>query len=90
MASSAVALEDVHSLDIMTELLRRMKCSSKPDKRLILVGPPGSGKGTQSPIIKDEYCLCHLATGDMLRAAVAAKTPLGIKAKEAMEKASAF
>lgn len=49
-------------------------------------GPPGSGKGTQSPIIKDEYCLCHLATGDMLRAAVAAKTPLGIKAKEAMDK----
>jgi cytidylate kinase len=53
---------------------------------LCLAGPPGSGKGTQSPIIKDEYCLCHLATGDMLRAAVAAKTPLGIKAKEAMEK----
>ena len=51
-----------------------------------MAGPPGSGKGTQSPIIKDEYCLCHLATGDMLRAAVAAKTPLGIKAKEAMEK----
>lgn len=50
-----------------------------------LVGPPGSGKGTQSPIIKDDYCLCHLATGDMLRAAVAAKTPLGVKAKEAME-----
>ena len=49
-------------------------------------GPPGSGKGTQSPLIKDEYCLCHLATGDMLRAAVAAKTPLGVKAKEAMEK----
>lgn len=51
-----------------------------------LAGPPGSGKGTQSPIIKDEYCLCHLATGDMLRAAVAAKTPLGVKAKEAMDK----
>ncbi|XP_052875487.1 adenylate kinase 4-like isoform X2 [Gossypium arboreum] len=51
-----------------------------------ILGPPGSGKGTQSPIIKDEYCLCHLATGDMLRAAVAAKTPLGIKAKEAMDK----
>ncbi|KAB1201519.1 Adenylate kinase A [Morella rubra] len=48
--------------------------------------PPGCGKGTESPIIKDEYCLCHLATGDMLRAAVAAKTPLGIKAKEAMDK----
>jgi adenylate kinase family enzyme len=53
-------------------------------------GPPGSGKGTQSPIIKDEYCLCHLATGDMLRAAVSAKTPLGIKAKEAMEKVRSF
>ncbi|XP_075491666.1 adenylate kinase 4-like [Primulina tabacum] len=79
-------LEDVPSVDLMTELLRRMKCSSKPDKRLILVGPPGSGKGTQSPMIKDEYCLCHLATGDMLRAAVAAKTPLGVKAKEAMDK----
>ncbi|CAN1267928.1 Adenylate kinase 4, partial [Linum perenne] len=51
-----------------------------------LAGPPGSGKGTQSPIIKDEFCLCHLATGDMLRAAVAAKTPLGVKAKEAMDK----
>ncbi|WRX15364.1 Adenylate kinase [Theobroma cacao] len=86
MASSAVALEDVPSVDIMTELLRRFKCSSKPDKRLILIGPPGSGKGTQSPIIKDDYCLCHLATGDMLRAAVAAKTLLGIKAKESMDK----
>ncbi|KAG0454939.1 hypothetical protein HPP92_024231 [Vanilla planifolia] len=82
----SVSLEDVPSLDLMTELLRRMKCASKPEKRLILIGPPGSGKGTQSPIIKDEYCLCHLATGDMLRAAVAAKTPLGIKAKEAMDK----
>jgi len=81
-----VDLADVPSLDLMNELLRRMKCSNKPDKRLILVGPPGSGKGTQSPLIKDEYCLCHLATGDMLRSAVAAKTPLGIKAKEAMDK----
>ncbi|CAN1802229.1 Adenylate kinase 4 [Linum perenne] len=86
MASSAATLEDVPSVDLMTELLRRMKCATKPDKRLILIGPPGSGKGTQSPIIKDEFCLCHLATGDMLRAAVAAKTPLGVKAKEAMDK----
>ncbi|CAI0446370.1 unnamed protein product [Linum tenue] len=85
-SSSAATLEDVPSMDLMTELLRRMKCASKPDKRLILIGPPGSGKGTQSPIIKDEFCLCHLATGDMLRAAVAAKTPLGVKAKEAMDK----
>ncbi|KAM0846822.1 hypothetical protein ACQ4PT_055422 [Festuca glaucescens] len=82
----AANLEDVPSVELITEVLRRAKCSSKPDKRIILVGPPGSGKGTQSPLIKDEYCLCHLATGDMLRAAVAAKTPLGIKAKEAMNK----
>ncbi|KAJ4841120.1 hypothetical protein Tsubulata_003764 [Turnera subulata] len=51
-----------------------------------MVCPPGSGKGTQSPLIEDKYCLCHLATGDMLRAAVAGKTPLGVKAKEAMDK----
>ncbi|KAE8698924.1 Adenylate kinase 4 [Hibiscus syriacus] len=76
---AAVALDDVPSVDIMTELLRRLKCSSKPGKLLILIGPLGSGKGTQSPMIKDEYCLCHLATGDMLRAAVAAKTPLAMK-----------
>ncbi|XWS37132.1 hypothetical protein CRYUN_Cryun19dG0017200 [Craigia yunnanensis] len=86
MASSSVNLEDIPSESLMSELLRRMKCATKPEKRLILIGPPGSGKGTQSPMIKDEYCLCHLATGDMLRAAVAAKTPLGIKAKEAMDK----
>ena len=35
------------------------------------VGPPGCGKGTQAPAIKKEYCVCHLATGDMLREAVA-------------------
>ncbi|KMZ75520.1 Adenylate kinase [Zostera marina] len=81
----AADLADVPSVALMTELLRRMKCADKPDRHLILIGPPGSGKGTQSPIIKDDYCLCHLATGDMLRAAVAAKTPLGVKAKEAME-----
>ncbi|KAK9117501.1 hypothetical protein Sjap_016448 [Stephania japonica] len=92
MASPSVDLENVPSADLITELLRRMKCASKPDKRVIPIGPPGSGKGTQSPIIKDEYCLCHLATGDMLRAAVSAKTPLGVKGKrgngQAMKKPS--
>jgi len=48
-------------------------------------GPPGAGKGTQAPSVKDDYCLCHLATGDMLRAAVAAKTDLGLKAKSIMD-----
>ena len=50
------------------------------------MGPPGAGKGTQSPKLKDKHCACHLATGDMLRAAVAAKTELGLKAKAIMER----
>lgn len=43
----------------------------------VFAGPPGCGKGTQSPQLKKDHCLCHLATGDMLRAAVSAGTPLG-------------
>lgn len=54
-------------------------------KRLILIGPPGSGKGTQAPRLVEKYCLCHLATGDMLRAAVRAGTSLGKEAKQVMD-----
>lgn len=43
------------------------------------------GKGTQSPRIKEKFCVCHLATGDMLRSQVAAKTKLGLEAKKIME-----
>jgi adenylate kinase len=50
-----------------------------------ITGPPGAGKGTQAPLVKEEYCLCHLATGDMLRAAVAAGTEMGKKAKAIMD-----
>jgi len=53
--------------------------------RTILMGPPGAGKGTQAPRIRDEFCVCHLATGDMLREQVQAKTPLGIEAKKIMD-----
>ncbi|KAG6815584.1 adenylate kinase [Tephrocybe sp. NHM501043] len=53
--------------------------------RTILVGPPGAGKGTQAPRIRDEFCVCHLATGDMLREQVAQKTPLGVEAKKVMD-----
>ncbi|CAH1756483.1 19689_t:CDS:2 [Entrophospora sp. SA101] len=53
--------------------------------RMILIGPPGAGKGTQAPKIKERYCICHLATGDMLRSQVAAKTKLGVEAKKIMD-----
>jgi len=53
--------------------------------RTILVGPPGAGKGTQAPKIRDEFCVCHLATGDMLREQVQKKTQLGIEAKKIMD-----
>lgn len=49
--------------EILAELQRRIFCRSKPETRAILVGPPGCGKGTQSPRLVDEYCVCHLATG---------------------------
>jgi len=52
---------------------------------ILLMGPPGSGKGTQAPRIKEKYCLCHLATGDMLRAEVASGSQLGKEAKKIME-----
>ncbi|MCJ1238650.1 adenylate kinase [Varicellaria rhodocarpa] len=53
--------------------------------RMILMGPPGAGKGTQAPKIKDKFCACHLATGDMLRSQVAKKTQLGREAKKIMD-----
>lgn len=53
---------------------------------LILFGPPGSGKGTQSEKLIAQYGLKHLSTGDLLRSEIAAQTPLGIEAKSFMDK----
>ncbi len=52
--------------------------------RLILLGPPGSGKGTQAQRLVKRYGIAQLSTGELLRAAVAAQTPVGLKAKDIM------
>merc|ERR1712032_1377424 len=57
-----------------------------PRKNIILLGPPGSGKGTQSFKLINDFCYCQLSTGDLLRDAVKRQTAGGIKAKEAMDK----
>lgn len=74
-------MQNVPTEDLINELERRVDCSKRRGVRTILIGrctqflvilgPPGCGKGTQAPEIKKEYCVCHLATGDMLRDAVA-------------------
>ena len=56
--------------------------------RLILLGPPGAGKGTQASFITQAYSIPQISTGDMLRGAIAAGTPLGVAAKKVMDAGS--
>jgi adenylate kinase len=55
-------------------------------KRLIFLGPPGAGKGTQAKILAEIHKIPHISTGDILRQAVQDETPLGVKAKDYMDK----
>lgn len=52
---------------------------------IVLLGAPGAGKGTQAAKLVEKYGLCHISTGDILRAAVKDQTPLGVKAKGFMD-----
>ena len=54
--------------------------------RLILLGPPGAGKGTQAKLLADSHNIPHISTGDILRAAVSRQTNLGVKAQEYMDR----
>lgn len=89
---AAETLNSVPTEALLAEIARRLNSAtstgqreSQERKQLILFGPPGSGKGTQAPRLVEQFCLCHLATGDMLRAAVKMGTPLGQKAKKVMD-----
>ena len=73
-------LSSVTDKELFAEFSRRMYCSSQPKKNVLLIGPPGSGKGTQSAKLTEEFCWCSLSTGDMLRDAISKGTDIGKKA----------
>jgi adenylate kinase len=67
--------------------IRHLLCAfiRESNMRLVLLGAPGSGKGTQAARLRDHYRVPHISTGELLRAAVASGTPLGQQAKAVME-----
>ena len=81
-----MALANYSLEEIKNELKRKETCERYPKKNLIIIGPPGSGKGTQAELLMRDYCYCHFASGDIFRNEVARKTPNGLKAAEIMAK----
>jgi adenylate kinase len=78
---SGVDLRNVPLDALHSEVQRRFHCSLQPNRRIILVGPAGSGKGTQAPRLSEENCWCHLSTGDLLRDEIKRESELGLKVK---------
>jgi len=81
---SSFDLSSVPDQAIFDEFTRRVKCSKLPEQKIILFGPPGSGKGTQGSRLTHELCSCHISTGDLLRNEIRGGTELGNKAKDIM------
>ena len=79
-------LRNVNFNELFAEVKRRYECTKRPAMNVVMIGPPGSGKGTQGPSIRDDLCICHLATGDMLRDAVASGSELGKTADGIMKR----
>ena len=78
---------------VVLTLCAVLGCSSSGDEpesrsalQLVMLGPPGAGKGTQASRIHDRFAIPHISTGDILRAEVAAETDLGLEVKEVMER----
>src|SRR6188472_2284772 len=69
-----------------SEVHANLSASTLSDLNLILLGPPGAGKGTQAERLQEDFDLAYIATGDILRKAVAEESDLGRKAKEYMDK----
>lgn len=69
----------------ITMLAEQLQNKNDGQMRIILLGAPGAGKGTQAQIIANEYNIPQISTGDMLRAAIKQKSPLGLKVKSIME-----
>lgn len=79
-------LQNATLKELQNEIKRRESCLKQPKKNIILLGAPGSGKGTQAGFIMDKFCYCQISTGDLLRDGIAKKTTTGLKAKEYMDK----